>query len=123
MEIVFLNIHELRDLGEGERDLLEDAAKKIEGILQEASDFALNSCLDLAVTQRGLTTMLAMTTARFASTRNKSQDEAELGFALARCMAYAAFYVLAFSGEHGFEAAPLIGWRRKDVRTPQGPSM
>ena len=122
MAIVFLNIRELRSLSGGERDLLEDAAKKIEGILQNASDFALASSLDVALTQRGLITTLAMTTARFAAASNTAQDEEALGFALTRCMAHAAFYVLAFSGEDALEEAPLVVWRRKDGRTPKGPS-
>ncbi len=114
MAMVFLNMRELRNLRGDERALLEDAANKVEGILQEASQLALATKLDLALTQRGLVTMLAMTTARFAAACNTSQDEEELGFALTRCMAYAAFYVLAFSGEEGLEEAPLVGWLRKN---------
>jgi hypothetical protein len=113
MTIVYLNIRELRDLHGGERDLLEDTAKRIEGILRNASNIALASRLDLNLTQRGLITTLAMTTARFAAASNKSQDEGALGSAITRCMAYALFYVLAFSGED-FEEAPLVGWRRRE---------
>ncbi len=119
MMIAPLNIHELHELRGAEKDFLEDTARKIEAILHDASNFAVTSSLNLVLTQRGLITTLAMTTARFAAASNKSQDEEAVSFAVTRGMAHAIFYVLAFSGENGLEAAPLVGWKKAARRQEQ----
>jgi len=95
----YLDVSELGELREAEKELLGDAAENIQSLLEDSRNFSLASGLDLDLVERGIITTLAITTARFAASRNKSQDSEALSFAIMRCMAFALFHVLAFSAE------------------------
>jgi len=91
-----LKLTELRELSGTEKAVLEDAAKKIEGVVANAKNSALNSGLDPELMQKGLITTLIVTTASFVALYNNSEDKETLAFSVMRCMAEALFEVMAF---------------------------
>jgi hypothetical protein len=93
-----LNLTELRDLGGAEKGFLEDAAKKIEMVVENTKMSALMADLDQELMQKGLVSTLIITTASLAALSANSEDKEALAFAVMRCMAEALFDVLAFPG-------------------------
>src|SRR5208283_5838584 len=100
--MTYLNLTDLRGLGETEKALLDDTVKKIENVIENTNDSARKAGLDLELMQKGLIATLIVTTARFADLYNKSEDKEALAFAksedkealafaVMRCMAEALF--------------------------------
>jgi hypothetical protein len=104
--MTYLNLTDLRGLGETEKALLDNAAKKIENVIENTNDAAGKAGLDLELMQKGLIATLIVTTARFAELYNKSEDKEALAFAVMRCMAEALFDALAFPAQEGFWTRP-----------------
>ena len=96
-----LNLNELRELGGAEKASLEDAAKKIEAIVENTKASALTSGLDMELMQKGLVSMLIITAASLATLGAKPEEKEALAFAMMRFMAEALFDVLAFPGRDG----------------------
>jgi len=96
-----LELSELRALSDAEKTLLEDAARRIESIVAEAKDAALQSGLDLEQIQNGLITVLILKTANFANIYNESDDKETVSFSIMRCMAEALLEILTLPPQSG----------------------
>ncbi len=98
-----LNLTELRNLGGAEKAFLEDAARKIELIVENTKSSAQPSGLDQELMRKGLVSTLIVTTASLAALGEKPENKEATAFAIMRCMAEALVDVLAFPGGDAFE--------------------
>ncbi len=93
-----LNLNELRELEGAEKASLEEAAKKIEAVVENTIASAMTSGLDMELMNKGLVSTLIITAASLAALGAKPEEKEALAFAIMRFMAEALFDVLAFPG-------------------------